>query len=469
MKIIIIASDVRFIDELEYIAKVFSTILNAEITVQSCEVPISNRAVTVAYVDKNNDYILPQSTKIKIFPDMDFWEGYASGNNVKIIKQDLSGFSVFQSTGSKFQDFCDESGFATSRDIFMSCFWLLTRFEEYNATKELDQHDRFKYSNSLLYENLEHSLVHLYAIQLAQWILDQYGIRIPLRSERMEAVISHDIDIPYYYGKIRSVLSGAKAKLTFGGVGSCADHLLSYIKVRAGMGEDRFATFDYIMQTQAQRGIKSTWFILLCSDNLWGLDLDKYAKQLKRIVGAGHEIGLHPGYDSYLNPEKRNAEKKAIEQLSGSAITGARNHFLRFKIPESYHVVHDTGLIYDSTLGFAEREGFRPGFCSPFKPFDPQRRKTVDLLEIPMSIMDGTFRDYLHLPPREAEVRIKAMIDHVADIHGTIVFNWHNTFLLAEEPEWRKVYENSLDYLIEKNAVFSTVNELARKWSDRWQ
>ena len=45
-------------------------------------------------------------------------------------------------------------------------------------------------------------------------------------------------------------------------------------------------------------------------------------------------------------------------RFSGYAITGVRNHFLRFKIPESYHVVHDTGLVYDSTLGFAEHEGF---------------------------------------------------------------------------------------------------------------
>ncbi|MBD1399355.1 polysaccharide deacetylase family protein [Pelovirga terrestris] len=402
-----------------------------------------------------------------MLPDTDFWESYANGNQVEIIKREVNDYSIFQSVRNTRQDVCDESGFATSQDIVLSSFWLLSRFEEYTSTEELDQHERFKYTNSLLYEDLGKSLVHLYAKQLALWIKEQYGISIPLRSEGMEAVISHDIDVPYYFGKARSVLSGAKARLNSEGVGSCADHLLSYVKVRSGLEKDRYATFDYIMQTQAQRGIKSTWFILL-SDNLWGLDHKKYAKQLQGIAAAGHEIGLHPGYDSYLNPEKRSAEKKAIEQLSGSLITGARSHFLRFKIPESYRVSYDTGLTYDSTLGFAEREGFRAGFCSPFKPFDLQQRQTVDMLEIPMAIMDGTFRDYQHLQPAEAEVRIKAMIDHVADIHGTIVFNWHNTFLLAEEPGWRNVYENSLDYLIEKNAVFSTANDLARKWSERW-
>ena len=301
------------------------------------------------------------------------------------------------------------------------------------------------------------------------WFNDQYNCLIPFRSEKMEAIISHDIDIPYFFGKIRSVLSRAKARQTADGFKGAIAHLLEYTKVRAGLSQDRYATFDYIMQTQAQRNIKSTWFILLCSDNLWGLDLNKYAKQLKRITAAGHEIALHPGYDSYLSPEKRRAEKEAIEQLAGCTITGARNHFLRFKIPESYHMTHDTGLIYDSTLGFAEHEGFRSGFCSPFKPFDPLRREPVEILEIPMSIMDGTFRDYQNISPEQAEIRIKAMIDHVADIHGTIVFNWHNTFLLAEESGWRKTYENSLDYLIEKEAVFSTAAELSQKWCERWQ
>lgn len=469
MDVVILVDEATHCPEVAYIAKVFSTIIDADISLRQIGTPLPTGAIAVSYCGLPQSLPrLPQDCRVRISPTTRIWEEMKEGHEVK---PKFSGdqLPVLRWDDTEPVTVVDDSGVITDDDLILSSYYLMSRYEEVFSTAEPDKHQRFCFADSALGDRLGHSFIHQYLFKLLEWIKEQYRISIPLRSDRMEAVISHDIDIPYYFGKIRSVLSGVKARLTSEGVGSSAQQLFSYIKVRAGMEKDRFATFDYIMQTQAQRGIKSTWFILLCSDNLWGLDLDKYARQLQSIAAAGHEIGLHPGYDSYLDPERRNVEKKAIEQLSGCTITGARNHFLRFKIPESYHVACDTGFSYDSTLGFAECEGFRAGFCSPFKPFDPQRRQTLDILEIPMSIMDGTFRDYLHLPPHEAEVRIKAMIDHVADVRGTIVFNWHNTFLLAEEAAWRKVYENSLDYLISKNAVFTTADELARKWSERWQ
>ncbi|MCJ8502102.1 polysaccharide deacetylase family protein [Desulfatitalea alkaliphila] len=471
MQITFLIDDSSFKKEVEYVARVFSSVLAADIQVQDFQTPLEADAVALGYFSPENikNLAVPEECRIWIIADSLFWKKYTQGKRAKTIKRRFGDCPIIQSPDKATPDAGNYKGLMIDQDIILSSFWLLSRYEECFEIEDRDQHDRYKFSNSVLAEDLGKSLIHLYLQQLVLWIKEQYKVTIPFRSANLEAVISHDIDIPYHFGKIRSVLSAAKARLTSQGMGSSAAHLLRYMKVRAGMGKDRNETFDYIMQTQAQRGIKSTWFILLCSDNLWGLDLDKYAKQLQSIAAAGHEIGLHPGYDSYINTEKRTTEKIAIEQMADCTIIGARNHFLRFKIPESYHIVHETGLIYDSTLGFAEREGFRAGFCSPFKPFDPQRRQTIDMLEIPMSIMDGTFRDYQHLPPPQAEVRIKAMIDHVADIRGSIVFNWHNTFLLAEEPAWRQVYENSLDYLIEKNASFSTADELARTWGGRWQ
>lgn len=471
MQITFIINDNSFKKEVEYVAKVFASVLAADIQVQDIQTPLQAEAVPIGYLspENNRTHELPEECRIWIMADSQFWMNYTQKKRAKIIKRQFGDYPIMQSSDKTALIDRNQKGMTIDQDIILSSFWLLSRYEECFGFEDRDQHDRYKFSNSALGQDLGKSLIHLYLKQLVLWIKEQYKVNIPFRSTNIEAVISHDIDIPYHFGTIRHVVSSTRGLLSKLAIAECSRYLTSYLKVISGIEKDRFDTFDYIMKAEGSRGIRSTWFILLCSDNLWGLDLRKYGKRLRSIIAAGHEIALHPGYDSYLSVVNRSEEKRAIEELCGCIIRGSRNHFLRFRIPESYQTLHESGLRYDSTLGFAEMEGFRAGFCSPFKPFNIWQRCTIDTIELPMSIMDGTFRDYQKLTPEEADVKIRSMIDHVAEIRGTIVFNWHNTFLLSEEPGWRKVYENSLNYLIEKNATFSTANELACKWVERWR
>ena len=105
-------------------------------------------------------------------------------------------------------------------------------------------------------------------------------------------------------------------------------------------------------------------------DNKWGLLKKKYTERLKWLVSQKCEIGIHPGYESAFDSEKIQTEKEEVEQMAGIGISGVRNHFLRFSIPKSWRNYEELGLLYDSTLGYAEREGFRAGIAAPFKPFD---------------------------------------------------------------------------------------------------
>ena len=51
-------------------------------------------------------------------------------------------------------------------------------------------------------------------------------------------------------------------------------------------------------------------------------------------------------------------------------MVGGRQHYLRWKSPDTWRILEKTGLKYDVTLSFADHEGFRCGICFPYKPFD---------------------------------------------------------------------------------------------------
>ena len=49
---------------------------------------------------------------------------------------------------------------------------------------------------------------------------------------------------------------------------------------------------------------------------------------------------------------------------------GYRNHYLRFKLPETWKYLADAGFEYDTTLGYSNALGYRNGMCHPFRPYD---------------------------------------------------------------------------------------------------
>lgn len=85
---------------------------------------------------------------------------------------------------------------------------------------------------------------------------------------------------------------------------------------------------------------------------------------IQRIHQRGHEIGLHPSYGTYQTPEliTKEAERlRTVLQKSGivQPKLGGRMHYLRWEHPSTLQAWNDAGMTYDSTLGYADRPGFR--------------------------------------------------------------------------------------------------------------
>ena len=89
----------------------------------------------------------------------------------------------------------------------------------------------------------------------------------------------------------------------------------------------------------------------------------------------GHEIGLHPSYRTYLSPQQIKREFRILRheaELAGirQEQWGGRQHFLRWKAPDTWQGWEEAGLQYDSTLGYSDRPGFRCGTCYEYPVFN---------------------------------------------------------------------------------------------------
>ena len=127
---------------------------------------------------------------------------------------------------------------------------------------------------------------------------------------------------------------------------------------------------------------------------------------ISEVVDRGFEIGLHGGWEAYKDRNKLHNEKTRLEKTLNKKVEGYRNHYLLFKQPETWKMLHEEGFIYDSTLAFPDGVGFRNGLCSPFKPYDLGAGKPLDIIELPVAVMDRAMvKPTWVLPQRQLGIR----------------------------------------------------------------
>ena len=158
----------------------------------------------------------------------------------------------------------------------------------------------------------------------------------------------------------------------------------------AGMESRVEANTDRLLELFDRAGVKATFFIL-------GWVAERHPGMVRRISGAGHEIGSH-GYSHRLiynqTPEEFRSEtersKKLLEDSSGAAVLGYRA--ASFSIVRGNAWALDTlaacGFRYDSSLFpvIHDRYGFRG---IPRHPFRLRTPSGATLAEVPPSTLSA--------------------------------------------------------------------------------
>ena len=347
-------------------------------------------------------------------------------------------------------------------DIFASCFFMLTRWEEY-LNKNRDSHDRFSANESLAYKQgfLDRPIVNEYVEMLKNMLLE-LGLIQKLKTRNYELLLTHDVDIPLRYrnimGNIRELAGDILKQKS---IVSALKSLNRQIKVFLGIQKDPFDTFDYLMDISEKVGVKSYFFFMGKGtskfDNMYKSS-DKFVKNLiKKIKQRGHYIGIHPTYNAYNDFEQIKKEKQELQINLDTQITFGREHFLRFEVPTTWQIWDDNDLVWDSTLSFADKEGFRSGVCYPYSVFNILTRKKLKLKERPLIVMEGSFVTYQpNINPKDMEEKINYLINKVKKYNGEFVFLWHNSsFNAAQWIKYQDIYERViLNQNLEINKTF---------------
>ncbi|RKY12509.1 MAG: hypothetical protein DRP65_00960 [Planctomycetota bacterium] len=187
---------------------------------------------------------------------------------------------------------------------------------------------------------------------------------------------------------------------------------------------------------------------------------------MQEIDRRGWEIGLHASCRSFDDVDEMKFQKEQVEKAIGYEIKSVRQHCLYMDIKSTPVVQNAAGLKYDSSLGFNSNIGFRFGTSYPWHLYDSDKEKQLEILEIPLAIMDCALLSpnrCLALDKATAVEYCKLIIDEVEKVKGVVTLLWHPEYVSRES--WFLVYKEALRYAKQKNAWFGSVGEIGDYWN----
>jgi peptidoglycan/xylan/chitin deacetylase (PgdA/CDA1 family) len=316
---------------------------------------------------------------------------------------------------------------------------MYTKKEEY-APKLLDKFQRFPYYSSK-YRNILEPVVSKFLVE--------NGLKVEYSDRKKFAVcLSHDIDL--IYSPILKIAHEIKFSLP-----------KLHIKINP------LWNFQQIMELEGKYKAKSTFFFLALAkgDLDFNYRISDLENWLGKIVDRGWEVGLHGGNKAYNSLDVIKKQKERLEKVIGKKVIGYRNHLMRFEVPTTWELLKEAGFKYDSTYGYNDCVGFRNGMCHPFKPYNLNTNQYIDVLELPLNIMDSTFDYYMRLNKKNEWQITQQLIDTIEELNGVITVLWHNTNMSGERLE---LYERILKYCHQKGAWMTSGEEIIKWWEKNY-
>jgi hypothetical protein len=328
-------------------------------------------------------------------------------------------------------------------DVFGGAFFMLSRYEEI-AVPARDRYGRFAATSSIANAEgfLGLPIVDAY-VEVLWSALHRLWPGLERQARHFRIALSHDVDQPLASaGRSAPALVrqlGADA-LMRRDAGLAARRVRSWAGLRRGDHRlDPYNTFDFLMDVSERHEIVGAFYFLATEqptalDGPYTLDNPWIESLVRRIHERGHEIGLHPSFHTHLDAGRTEAEflrlrRAAKRQGVTQERWGGRQHYLRWENPVTWANWEAAGLDYDSTLGYADRIGFRAGTCHEFPTFHLLERRPLRLRERPLHVMDGTLFEYMKLSPDEAFENVLAVARECRRYGGTLSLLWHNSSL----------------------------------------
>jgi len=335
------------------------------------------------------------------------------------------------------------------QDLFAGIFFLLSLTDEVRCT-ERDVHGRV--SSSALFTVRK-------GLADRPWV-DEVVLRLGVELERrwpgeVEArlryanVVTVDMDnILRYAGRpVHRALGASFKDLLKGSFSAVVERWI----VRAGRAPDPYAKAIELIEAHRDDRQRAILFFLMRGEGTFDHASDPLHPATKALIQRAArtcEIGVHPSYDTAVDSDLAAKERIELQQVIGKGVRISRQHFLRWRIPETLRSQAAFNQPEDHTLGFSDRPGFRASTCTPFPWYDLEREEETVLMLWPFAVMDSALIERMGRGPDEVVRTMSAMSDAVRAVSGTFVSVWHDRYLSGhrEFAPWPAVFTQVMQH-----------------------
>ena len=360
-------------------------------------------------------------------------------------------------------------------DIVASAFLWLSGWQE-RAVQRRDAHGRVLFEDSLAarWDTARHPVVDAYRAWLEAQ-LRATGTDVQRRrwlGRDWAFCPTHDVDYVrkwragiLYRECVRHMLLN-DLRESFGGRWNRMVH----VGRQMVQGDPYRDALEAIPTMELDRGAAATFFVKAggghANDVFYRVGSPFMRRWMARMMARGFEVGFHPSYRTLDEPERMYAEKARLERVTGRPTRSIRQHYLRFDPAATPRLHASLGMSIDSTLGFAEREGFRRGTCMPFQLYDLDRDCPLGVWEMPLAFMDSAFFYRRRFEWQEALDATSDMVRACRRYGGVLVGLWHTT--LGDEidcPGWNEHFQRTLDEVLRRDAAVTSLEQALRGWA----
>lgn len=314
-------------------------------------------------------------------------------------------------------------------DLFSAAFYMVSRYEEYHS-KASDRFKRYICEDSISFDMgwIETPIVDHWALFFKDSIDRFFDEKIEWKTPSFKFTSTIDVDYPYAYRSKSFLLHLLRtlndlARFNFSDV-------KQRIQVLFFKKEDPYFVFDEINRWHEEAGLDVRYFVHVGPygrhDRKTIYPTVLYYLKLKELADT-KLIGSHPSYYATFRPHATEFEINKLSRIIGKSVTTNRQHYLRFRLPDTYRMLSQLGIKEDYSMGYASRYGFRAGTCHPHLFFDVEQNITYPLTIHPTIVMDATLNKYMRLTSENSLDHIRDMIEACKQVNGEFVLLFHNS------------------------------------------
>ncbi len=302
--------------------------------------------------------------------------------------------------------------------------------------------------------------------------------------KRFAVCLTHDVDAVSRYA-----LSHHARRLTTGGRLALREPNIRHVKNLLQTGwllsrslsalgkKDPTHCYEKWLQAEAEVGATSTFLFLPeqtryphATDGGYRFDdsivfdgqKTSVREMMREMSRRGWEVGLHALWNSWRSADEMKYQKEQVERAADSEVVSLRQHCLHFDIRVSPEIYAQSGILFDTSVGFNDNVGFRFGTCYPWLLSEPNGERLRPTLELPLIIQDKALIECCAHNPSLALSLMELLISAVEEVGGVLTLLWHPC-RIAQEHHFA-LYRHALGLLKNRNAYFGTMREIGTHW-----